>query len=109
MWDVKQRYGHIDTSMAEYLMAGTYANDQNTGARIDCAQNPQNNTWDVFGYLNGCNEGTAVNMVEGSNDGKVTILKDQGSEVHWTMATPSHWVGAWDAFYFNGNGQRRTS
>jgi hypothetical protein len=88
MWDVKRQYGQLDALTAQQIMSGLHSCDRVTGER-----NAANE-----GHV--CNQGT-VSLSGGTVDGKVAVLRGDGTEVHWTMGSPSHWSGAWDKYRFH--------
>lgn len=98
MWDIKHHYGTIDEYMAQRIMSGLHACDRETGKEVEVAQD-RNGSWCVWGTARPCNQGL-VSLFTGTADGKVAVLQDNRAAIHWTMGSPSHWQGAWDAFRF---------
>jgi len=98
MWDIKYHYGRIDRYRAQRIMSGLYAYDRDTGKKIECAQD-ETGIWRVWGTVEPCNQGKTT-LEGGSADGKVAVLEGAQSAVYWTLGTPSHWEGAWDAYHF---------
>lgn len=105
MWDMKKRYGQIDRYMAQHIMSGRYANDKDTGQRIDCAD--VEGKLSIYCDVGSCTEGSQVGLVSGSADCKVGVLDGAHSEIYWTMGIASDWQGAWDAYYFKKNQDER--
>ena len=97
MWDVKRQHGELDSQTAQQIMSGLHSCDKATGRKTVVATDEDGDS-QVWGKA--CNQGT-VSLAAGSTDGKVAVLRGEGTEVHWTMGSPSHWQGDWDAYRFN--------
>jgi hypothetical protein len=99
MWDIRHRYGKVDEYVAQHIMSGLHACNEKTGKEIKVARD-EAGIWRVWGNIRPCNQGT-VSLDAGSADGKVSVLQGNRTVIYWTMGSPSHWQGAWDAFRFN--------
>lgn len=96
MWDLKRQHGEIDAQVAQKIMSGLYCCDETTGKKTTVDDKRADNSR-IWGKSS--NQGT-VSLAAGTADGKVTILHGGRTEVHWTMGSPAHWEGAWDAYHF---------
>jgi hypothetical protein len=101
MWDLKQRYGRIDSYMTQHIMGGLYKNGKDTGEKTDCGE--KDGKIGLFGKLYASNEGTQVGLFAGSIDSKIAILNGPLTRVFWTLGNPSDWEGAWDEYQFTGD------
>ena len=101
MWDLKQRYGRIDSYMAQHIMSGLYKNDKDTGEKIECDE--KDGKIGLYGKLYASNEGTEVDLFRGTIDSKIAILDGPLTRVLWTLGNPSDWEGAWDEYQFESD------
>ncbi len=99
MWDMKHHRARVDRYRAQEIMSGLYAYDRETGKKVECAQDEAGD-WRIWGRLRPCKAGGRVTLEGGSADGKVAVLDRAESGVYWTMGSPCHWAGAWDAYRF---------
>jgi hypothetical protein len=97
MWDINRHYGELDSQTAQRIMSGLHSCDKATGKKVVVATDEGGDS-QIWGKA--CNQGT-VSLAAGSTDGKAAVLRGEGTEVHWTMGSPSHWQGDWDAYRFN--------
>jgi len=86
--------------MAQHIMSGLYAYDEDTGERIDCAE--RDGKWHIYREIKACTEGTEVGLLGGSSDCRVAVIDGNHSEVYRTLGNASDWEGAWDAYCFSG-------
>ncbi len=96
MWDVKRQRGKLNASTSQQIMSGLHSRDRTTGRR-KAGRTAEGNSLRIWGRA--CNQGT-VSLSCGTADGKVAVLRNTGTEVRWTMGSPSHWRGAWDTYCF---------
>lgn len=104
MWDMKQEYGKIDKYTAMHIMRGSYKYDRETGVMTEAGLDRDGNPapW----YVLGESTDRHADPSWGTNDGKVALFEGEKYEVHWTLGSPSHWEGAWDAYYFNNQDRK---
>jgi hypothetical protein len=98
MWDIRHNYGRIDQYRAQQIMSGFYAYDEDTGDKIEVAEDDEGDCR-IYGTIRPCTLGW-LSLIGGTCDAKIAVLHGKNTIVNWTLGNPSDWQGAWDEYRF---------